>query len=98
MRRFLLNVSYKLTEYSLCIIIKALFVFGVCCSGNRWISALNERMIILTKINKFKASVIQAGSRVMDKERCVKKTIRLIAEAGGNDAKVIAFTEVFIPA
>ena len=73
-------------------------MFGVCCSGNSWVSALNERMIILTKINKFKAAVIQAGSEVMDKERCVKKAIRLIAEAGANNAKIVAFPEAFIPA
>lgn len=52
----------------------------------------------MTKINKFKAAVVQAGSEVMDKEKGVKKAIRLIEEAGDNNAKIVVFPEAFIPA
>src|SRR5690625_1048180 len=55
-------------------------------------------MIILTKINQFTAAVVQAGSEVMNKEKGVRKAIKLIEEAGGNNAKIIAFPEAFIPA
>ncbi|WP_277621519.1 carbon-nitrogen hydrolase family protein [Indiicoccus explosivorum] len=45
-----------------------------------------------------KAAVVQAGSEIMDKERGVAKTIRLIEEAGGQGAEIIVFPEAFIPA
>lgn len=55
-------------------------------------------MIILEKNNQFKVAVVQAGSVVMDKEKGIKKTIRLIEEASHEDAKIIVFPEAFIPA
>ncbi|WP_269411482.1 nitrilase-related carbon-nitrogen hydrolase [Lentibacillus daqui] len=50
------------------------------------------------KINNYKVAVVQAGSEVMDKEKGIKKTIRLIEEAAMNHAKIIVFPEAFIPA
>jgi nitrilase len=58
----------------------------------------NERMIMLEKINQFKVAVVQAGSEVMDKEKGIKKTVRLIEEASQENAKIIVFPEAFIPA
>lgn len=52
----------------------------------------------MEKVNQFKAAVVQAGSEVMDKEKGVRKTIKLIEEAGENNAKIIVFPEAFIPA
>ena len=52
----------------------------------------------MKKQNQFKVAVVQAGSEVMDKEKGVKKTIRLIGEASQEDAKIIVFPEAFIPA
>ncbi|WP_019415570.1 carbon-nitrogen hydrolase family protein [Paenisporosarcina sp. TG20] len=46
----------------------------------------------------FKVAVVQAGSEIMDKVRGVKKTIKLLEEAGENNAKIIVFPEAFIPA
>lgn len=48
--------------------------------------------------NDFRVAVVQAGSEVMDKEKGVEKTIKLIDEAAENDAKIIVFPEAFIPA
>src|SRR5699024_4212850 len=55
-------------------------------------------MIILTKINKFKAAVVQAGSEVMDKEKGVKKASRLVEEVGDNNATIVVFQEACMPA
>lgn len=55
-------------------------------------------MITMAKDNPYKVAVVQAGSVVMDKEGGVKKTIRLIEEAGQENAKIIVFPEAFIPA
>lgn len=52
----------------------------------------------MKKQNQFKVAVVQAGSEVMDKEKGIKKTIRLIEEASQEDAKIIVFPEAFIPA
>src|SRR5690625_157471 len=49
-------------------------------------------------VNSYKVAVVQAGSEVMDKEKGVQKTIRLIKEAAQQDAKIIVFPEAFIPA
>lgn len=57
-----------------------------------------EGVMILETINQFKVAVIQAGSEVMDKEKGVKKTIKLLEEAGKNNPKIIVFPEAFIPA
>lgn len=53
---------------------------------------------MLEKINQFKVAVVQAGSEVMDKEKGIKKTVRLIEEASQENAKIIVFPEAFIPA
>ena len=55
-------------------------------------------MIDLEKIRQFKVAVVQAGSEVMDKEKGVKKAVKLIEEVGKNGAKIIVFPEAFIPA
>ncbi|WP_176449533.1 nitrilase-related carbon-nitrogen hydrolase [Lentibacillus sp. CBA3610] len=44
-------------------------------------------------IKQYTAAVIQAGSEMMDKDKGVDKAIRLIKEAGENEAKVIVFPE-----
>jgi len=54
--------------------------------------------MILKKQNQFKVAVVQAGSEIMDKEKGVKKTVRLIEEASAENAKIIVFPEGFIPA
>lgn len=45
-----------------------------------------------------KAAVVQAGSIVMNKEKCIDKAIKLIIEAGSQGANLIVFPEAFIPA
>ncbi|MGY0692417.1 carbon-nitrogen hydrolase family protein [Virgibacillus sp. FSP13] len=52
----------------------------------------------MNKVKQFKVAVVQAGSEVMDKDKGIKKVIRLIEEAGENNAKIIVFPEAFIPA
>ncbi|MEN1967825.1 carbon-nitrogen hydrolase family protein [Lentibacillus sp. N15] len=52
----------------------------------------------MIEIDKYKVAVVQAGSEVMDKEKGIQKTVRLIGEAGANNAKIIVFPEAFIPA
>lgn len=46
----------------------------------------------------FKVAVVQAGSEVMDIEKGVQKTVRLILEASQENAKIIVFPEAFLPA
>lgn len=46
----------------------------------------------------FQVAVIQAGSEVMNKEKGIKKAVRLIQQAANNAAKIIVFPEAFIPA
>lgn len=55
-------------------------------------------MIFLKKINQYKIALVQAGSEVMNKEKGIQKTIKLIEEAAENNAKIIVFPEAFIPA
>ncbi|MEK4229408.1 carbon-nitrogen hydrolase family protein [Solibacillus sp. FSL H8-0538] len=45
-----------------------------------------------------KVAVVQAGSIVMNKEKCIEKAISLIQEAGEQGANIIVFPESFIPA
>ncbi|GGA71584.1 carbon-nitrogen hydrolase family protein [Ornithinibacillus halotolerans] len=45
-----------------------------------------------------KVAVVQAGSIVMNKEKSVDKALQLIQEAGRENANIIVFPEVFIPA
>lgn len=52
----------------------------------------------MEKVNQFKVAVVQAGAEVMNKEKGIKKMIRLLEEAGKKNAKIIVFPEAFIPA
>lgn len=52
----------------------------------------------MEKVNQFKVAVVQAGAEVMNKEKGIKKMIRLLEEAGKQNAKIIVFPEAFIPA
>ncbi|MGE7664779.1 carbon-nitrogen hydrolase family protein [Ureibacillus composti] len=45
-----------------------------------------------------KVAVVQVGSIVMNKEKCIDKAITYIQEAGANGANIIVFPEAFIPA
>lgn len=45
-----------------------------------------------------KVAVVQAGSVIMDKAKGIEKTVRLIQEAGEQQAQIIVFPEAFIPA
>ncbi|RNF38253.1 carbon-nitrogen hydrolase family protein [Planococcus salinus] len=45
-----------------------------------------------------KVAVVQAGSEIMDKQKGVNKTVRLLEEAGREGAKIVVFPEAFIPA
>jgi cyanide dihydratase len=47
---------------------------------------------------KFKAAAIQAAPVFLDREATVEKSGRLIEEAAGKGAELIAFPEVYIPA
>jgi len=46
---------------------------------------------------KFKAAAVQAAPVFLDREATVEKSCRLIEEAAGKGAELIAFPEVFIP-
>jgi len=46
---------------------------------------------------KFRAAAIQAAPVFLDLDASIDKAIRLIAEAAGNGAKLIAFPETFLP-
>jgi aliphatic nitrilase len=46
---------------------------------------------------KFRAAAIQAAPVFLDLEASIDKAIRLIAEAAGNGARLIAFPETFLP-
>jgi nitrilase len=52
----------------------------------------------MEKTRFVKVAVVQAGSVVMDKEKCVEKAVRMLEEAGENGAKIAVFPEAFIPA
>lgn len=45
-----------------------------------------------------KVAVVQAGSIVMNKEKCINKAVKLIKAAGDQGANLIVFPEAFIPA
>lgn len=46
---------------------------------------------------QFKIAAVQASPVYMDREATVEKACRLIAEAGGNGARLVVFPETFIP-
>jgi len=46
---------------------------------------------------KFKVAAVQAAPAFLDLEGSIEKAVRLIDEAGANDARLIAFPETFIP-
>jgi predicted amidohydrolase len=48
-------------------------------------------------IRQYKAATVQAEPCWFDKNQAVEKTIKLIKEAAQNDAKLIAFSECWIP-
>lgn len=45
-----------------------------------------------------RVAVIQAAPVIMDKEKTIQKSVSLIIEAGQQDAKLVIFPEVYIPA
>jgi len=47
---------------------------------------------------KFTAAVVQAGSRLFDRDGSVEKACKLIEDAGKKSAKLILFPEAFVPA
>ncbi|MDR7001368.1 carbon-nitrogen hydrolase family protein [Neobacillus niacini] len=49
-------------------------------------------------MSKCKVAVVQAGSIVMNKEKCIKKAVKFILEAGEQRTNIIVFPEAFIPA
>lgn len=49
-------------------------------------------------MNSCKVAVVQVGSIVMDKQKCVDKAVQLIHEAGDQGANIILFPEAYIPA
>ena len=49
-------------------------------------------------MTKCKVAVVQAGSIVMNKEKCIDKAVDLIQEAGEQGANIIVFPEAYIPA
>ena len=52
---------------------------------------------MVTYTNKFRAATVQAEPVWFDAAATVEKSIGLIKEAASNDARIIAFPEVFIP-
>lgn len=49
-------------------------------------------------MNSCKVAVVQVGSIVMDKQKCVDKAVQFIHEAGDQGANIILFPEAYIPA
>lgn len=51
----------------------------------------------MSKYPKYRVAAVQASPVLLDLDATVEKTCRLVDEAAGNGAKVIAFPEAFIP-
>ena len=49
------------------------------------------------QLTKFRVAAVQAAPVFLNKEATVQKACRLIEEAGGHGAKLVAFPEVFVP-
>ena len=49
------------------------------------------------KYSKFKVAAVQAAPVYLDLEKTVDKVVKFIDEAGQNGAKLVAFSEGFIP-
>ena len=47
--------------------------------------------------DKFVAAAVQASPVFLNKEKTIKKVIKLIAEASKNGADLVVFPEAFIP-
>jgi len=47
--------------------------------------------------SKFKVAAAHAAPIFMDKVATIKKTVRLIEQAGADDIKLLVFPETFIP-
>lgn len=50
-----------------------------------------------SKLTKFKVAAAHAAPVFMDKAATIKKTVRLIEQAGAEDIKLLVFPETFIP-
>jgi nitrilase len=50
-----------------------------------------------SKLTKFKVAAAHAAPVFMDKAATIKKTVRLIEQAGADDIKLLVFPETFIP-
>jgi nitrilase len=52
----------------------------------------------MQQLRKFKAAAVQTAPVFLDTNATVEKTVRLIREAAGNGAQLVAFPEVFVSA
>lgn len=58
---------------------------------------LMEEQIMVSYVGNFKVAAVQAEPVWLDADATIEKSIALIEEAARNDARLIAFPEVFIP-
>ncbi len=54
-------------------------------------------MTSAAKETTVRVAVVQAGSIPFDREACIDKAVRLIADAAASGARVIVFPEAFVP-
>ncbi len=50
-----------------------------------------------TQTGSVRVAVIQAGSVIMDKSRCVEKAVRMVAKAAEEGARIMLLPEAFVP-